>query len=480
MTQDVETSQGQLSRVLARKDVLALAFGAMIGWGWIVLTGSWIQSAGSLGAITAFLLGGLIIVLVGLTYAELASAMPQVGGEHVYSYRALGHFASFLCTWAITLGYVSVVSFEAVALPTVVEHLFPGYAVGHLWTIAGWEVKATWVAVGVIGSLLMMWINYVGVRTAALVQKVVTLLILAVGVMFITGALFQGSSDTMQPLFSVEQGVMGGIMTVIIMVPFMFVGFDVIPQAAEEINLPFREIGRVLMISVILAVFWYAFIILGTSLMLDPEALGESSLAVPDAMQAVFQAPWAGNLMILAGIAGIITSWNAFYIGGSRAIYALADSGMLPAWLGKLHPRYRTPTNAILVMGVLSAIAPFLGRPALVWLVVAGGLGIVIAYLFVSLSFVVLRRREPDMERPFKVRHGKLVGALAVLLSLGLSAMYLPGSPSALSAVEWMLFAGWMLLGLALYAWSRVRYGVAYSDRMMQRELAGGDPYSGR
>jgi len=480
MTQDATTSQGQLSRVLARKDVLALAFGAMIGWGWIVLTGSWIQSAGSLGAITAFLVGGLIIVLVGLTYAELASAMPQVGGEHVYSYRAMGHFASFLCTWAITLGYVSVVAFEAVALPTVVEHLFPNYAIGHLWTITGWEVKATWVAVGVAGSLVMMWINYIGVRTAALVQKVVTLLILAVGILFITGALFQGSTATMQPLFSVEEGVMGGIMMVIIMVPFMFVGFDVIPQAAEEINLPFREIGRVLMISVILAVFWYAFIILGTSLMLDPEALGASSLAVPDAMQAAFQAPWAGNLMILAGIAGIITSWNAFYIGGSRAIYALAHSGMLPAWLGKLHPTYRTPTNAILVMGILSAIAPFFGRPALVWLVVAGGLGIVIAYLFVSLSFVVLRRREPEMARPFKVRQGKLVGALAVLLSLGLTAMYLPGSPSALSAIEWAIFAGWMMIGLALYAWSRARYGTAYSDSMMQRELAGADPYQGR
>ena len=480
MTQDATTSQGQLTRVLARKDVLALAFGAMIGWGWIVLTGSWIQSAGSLGAITAFLIGGLIIVLVGLTYAELASAMPQVGGEHVYSYRAMGHLASFLCTWAITLGYVSVVAFEAVALPTVVEHLFPDYAVGHLWTITGWEVKATWVAVGVAGSLAMMWINYIGVRTAALVQKVVTLLILAVGILFITGALFQGSTATMQPLFSVEEGVMGGIMMVIIMVPFMFVGFDVIPQAAEEINLPFREIGRVLMISVILAVFWYAFIILGTSLMLDPEALGASSLAVPDAMQAAFQAPWAGNLMIIAGIAGIITSWNAFYIGGSRAIYALAHSGMLPAWLGKLHPTYRTPTNAILVMGILSAIAPFFGRPALVWLVVAGGLGIVIAYLFVSLSFVVLRRREPEMERPFKVRQGKLVGALAVLLSLGLTAMYLPGSPSALSAIEWAIFAGWMGIGLALYAWSRARYGTAYSDGMMQRELAGADPYLGR
>lgn len=470
----------QLTRVLARKDVLALAFGAMIGWGWIVLTGSWIQSAGSLGAIAAFILGGIAIVLVGLTYAELASAMPQVGGEHVYSYRALGHFASFFCTWAIALGYVSVVAFEAVALPTVVEHLFPGYAVGQLWTIAGWDVQATWVAVGVAGSLAMMAINYVGIRTAALVQKVVTLLILVVGVMFITGALFEGERATMEPLFNTSEGVMGGIMMVLIMVPFMFVGFDVIPQAAEEINLPFREIGRVLMISVILAVFWYALIILGTSLMLDAEALGASSLAVPDAMQAVFQAPWAGNLMVLAGIAGIITSWNAFYVGGSRAIYALAHSGMLPAFLAKLHPKHRTPTNAILLMGLLSCIAPFFGRPALVWLVVAGGLGIVIAYLFVSLSFVVLRIKEPGMARPFKVRQGMAVGVVAVLLSLGLIALYLPGSPSALAPVEWTLFLGWMGLGLVLYGWSRARYGVAFSDKMMYRELAGADPYPGR
>ncbi len=466
-------SATQLTRVLARKDVLALAFGAMIGWGWIVMTGSWIQSAGSLGAITAFILGGIAIVLVGLTYAELASAMPQVGGEHVYSYRALGHFASFFCTWAIALGYVSVVAFEAVALPTVVEHLFPGYAVGHLWTIAGWDVQATWVAVGVAGSVAMMAINYVGIRTAALVQKVVTLLILVVGIMFITGALFEGERATMEPLFNTSEGVMGGIMLVLIMVPFMFVGFDVIPQAAEEINLPFREIGRVLMISVIMAVFWYALIILGTSLMLDAEALGASSLAVPDAMQAVFRAPWAGNLMVLAGIAGIITSWNAFYVGGSRAIYALAHSGMLPAFLAKLHPKHRTPTNAILLMGILSCLAPFFGRPALVWLVVAGGLGIVIAYLFVSLSFVMLRIKAPEMERPFEVRQGMAVGVIAVLLSLGLIALYLPGSPAALAPAEWVLFLGWMGLGLVLYAWSRARYGVAFSDKMMYRELAG-------
>ncbi|KJZ14395.1 MULTISPECIES: APC family permease [Halomonas] len=463
----------QLSRVLARKDVLALAFGAMVGWGWIVLTGGFITSAGSLGAILAFVLGGMVIVLVGLTYSELASAMPQVGGEHVYSYRALGHFASFLCTWAIVLGYLSVVAFEAVALPTVVEHLFPGYAVGHLWTLAGWDVKATWVAVGVAGSVVMMAINYVGVRTAALVQKVVTLLILAVGVMFITGALFEGSSASLTPLFNTEEGVLGGITMVLIMVPFLFVGFDVIPQAAEEIDLPFREIGRVLMLSVVLAVFWYAFIVLGTALMLPKAELENSSLAVPDAMGAVFNTPWAANLMVLAGIAGILTSWNAFYVGGSRAIYALAHCGMLPAFLAKLHPRHRTPVNAILLMGALSSLAPLLGRQAMVWLVVAGGLGIVIAYLFVSISFLVLRRKEPELERPFKVSHPRLVGWLAVVLSLGLIGLYLPGSPSALSPIEWGLFAGWMGAGLGLYLWSRRRYGTAYSQRQMRRELEG-------
>src|SRR5690606_36404769 len=128
-------SGSNLVRVLARWDVIALAFGAMIGWGWIALTGQFIINAGSGGAMLAFVIGGAAIGVIGLTYAELASAMPQVGGALVYSYRALGHLPSFVCTWALVFGYVSVVAFAAVALPTVTQLVFPNYAVGHLWTI---------------------------------------------------------------------------------------------------------------------------------------------------------------------------------------------------------------------------------------------------------------------------------------------------------------------------------------------------------
>src|SRR5690625_3676080 len=109
-------SEPRLKTILGNKDVLALAFGAMIGWGWVVTAGLWITEAGSLGAIIAFLIGGLLVVLVGLTYAELTSALPLAGGELVFSYKAMGRVASFVTTWAVILGYVSVVSFVAVEI----------------------------------------------------------------------------------------------------------------------------------------------------------------------------------------------------------------------------------------------------------------------------------------------------------------------------------------------------------------------------
>ena len=155
-----------------------------------------------------------------------------------------------------------------------------------------------------------------------------------------------------------------------------------------------------------------------------------------------------------------------------EAVRSLAHAGMLPAFLAKLHPRYKTPTNAILLIGMLSTAAPLLGRKALVWFVDAGSLAIVIAYLFVALSFVVLRVREPHMPRPFKVRAGMLVGVVAVLLSVAMAAMYMPFSPSALVPVEWALFVAWMGIGLVLYVYSRRRYGVHHSAQVMARELS--------
>src|SRR5690606_29116433 len=103
----------------------------------------------------------------GLAYAELVSAMPRAGGEHNYALRALGSRPAFVTSWAIVLGYVSVVAFEAVALPETMLYLAPDMLAGRLWSVAGSDVYATWVLVGVVGAVVITWINYVGIRPAS-------------------------------------------------------------------------------------------------------------------------------------------------------------------------------------------------------------------------------------------------------------------------------------------------------------------------
>lgn len=440
-------------RVMDRPQVLALAFGAMVGWSWVALTGVWIGSAGPVGAMLAFLAGGTALAFVGLAYAELAAAMPVVGGEHAYSMRALGRTASFVCTWAILLGYASVVAFEAVALPTVLEYLLPGFSRGRLWTVAGWEVNATWVAAGAVAAAGMVAINLVGIRTAARVQLLVVLVVVASGVALVSGAGVAGNTAHLSPAFS---GGFAGALSVLVMVPFMFVGFDVIPQSAEEIDLPFRQIGSTLLLSIAVAILWYVLVIGAVGLGLSPGERSASPLPTADAAAAVLGGGWAGKLLVVGGIAGILTSWNAFLIGGSRALFALAQAGQVPAVFARLHPRYRTPVNAILLIGGLAVFAPLFGRPAMVWLVDAGGLGIVTAYAMVALSFLVLRRREPGMERPYRVKRGRAVGYLALGLSIALAALYLPWSPAALAwPQEWLIVMAWSALGYALHRLSR-------------------------
>lgn len=435
-------------RLLGRRDVLALSFGAMIGWSWVVLAGTWIVGAGSGGAIAAFVLGGITMVFIGLTYSELAAALPYAGGEHVYAQRALGPGAAFACTWAITLGYVSVCAFEAVALPTVVSTLLPGLDSLPLWSVAGWTVTAPWLAVGMLAAIVVTVLNVMGVRMAAVVQSVMVIGILLVGAVFVAGASLQASPASLSPLFA--DGV-AGFLGVLVMVPFLFVGFDVIPQAAEEIAVPRSAIGRLLVLSVILAAGWYALIVLGVSLALPAAAREGAQLATVDAMRVVWGEPGA-TALVIAGLGGIVTSWNAFVLGGSRAIYAMAKAGQLPAALGVLHPRFRTPYRAIVLIGALSMIAPLFGRPALVWLVNAGGLGIVVAYATVAAAFLVLRRREPELVRPYRVLAGPVVGGIALLLAVGLILLYLPGSPAALSwPNEWAIVLCWSALGGLLW-----------------------------
>ncbi len=435
-------------KVLGRRETLLLSFGAMIGWSWVMIAGLWVRDAGPGGAALAFVLGGFAVLVISLTYAELASAMPQAGGEHVYSLRALGYTGSFVCTWALVLGYASVVMFEAVALPTALEYLFPGVRAGYLWTVAGSDVHLSFVVIGIVAAVAITALNAAGLRFAAVVQTTVVIVMLAIGALFLFGAATRGDPARLDPAF-LDYG--RGFLGVLVMTPTLFVGFDVIPQAAEEIKLPARALGVLLVVSVTMAIAWYVFVVLGVSLSLSGDALA-LPLSTAEAAGQVWGGRWAAVALVVAGIGGIVTSWNAFIVGASRAIYAMAESGMLPRFLARLHPRTHVPVNAILLIGALSVIAPLFGRSLLVWLIDSGSFGIVIAYGLVAVSFLVLRRREPDMPRPYRAGRSAAVGWGALAAAAGIGLLFLPGSPAALIwPYEWIIVGGWTLAGLALF-----------------------------
>ena len=417
------------------------------------MTGVWLSSAGTTGTLIAFTLGGLAICLIGLTYSELASAMPRAGGEHVYTHRALGPNFSFLCTWALLFSYINVCLFEAVALPAAVEYLFPEIRVGTLWNVLGADVDIGFVIVGVAGTALVTWANYVGIKTASLAQTIVTVLIVLSGLLLISGAtLFGEPENTMH----FAEPAIGGVMVVLIMVPGMLVGFDVIPQSAEEIDLKPQKIGLLLIVSVICAVIWYVAISGAVGLAIPHSEVSQSNMATADAASNLWGGSWAGVILVLGGIGGILTSWNAFIVGASRVIFALSESGKIPKVFSKIHPKYQTPYVAILSLGILSAVATLFGRTILVWLINTGSFAVTVAFLLVAISFLVLRKKEPEMERPFRVTHPNLVGYGAVFLSLGLLSAFFPWSPSALAwPEEWSTLLIWTTLGLLILFYSK-------------------------
>ncbi len=458
--------KSEFDKVFSAWDILVIAFGAMIGWGWVVSSGGWIQTGGVVGAALGFALGGIMIFFVGLTYAELTAAMPQCGGEHVFSHRAMGPNGSFVCTWGIILGYVGVACFEACAFPTILTYLCPGFLKGYLYTVAGFDIYASWLAVAIIVAFLIMVINILGAKTAAVLQTVLTVIIGGAGILLIVASVINGSVDNLNGQMFVgptSGSMLKNVLAVAVITPFYFIGFDVIPQAAEEINVPLKKIGKMLILSVVLAVIFYALVILAVGYVLNADAISASEagtgLVTADAMAKAFKTSVMAKVIIVGGMCGIITSWNSFMIGGSRAMYSMAESYMIPPFFAKLHKKYKTPINSLFLIGILTMIAPLAGRKMMVWICDAGNFGCCLAYCMVSISFLILRKKEPNMPRPYRVPAYKFVGTMAVLMSGFMVLMYcIPGSGGNLVWQEWIMVGGWTLLGVVFYIICKKKY----------------------
>ena len=437
-----------LSQGLGRTDVIALGFGTMVGWGWIMMGASWVSGAGYLGALVAFLVGGGILLLIGLIYGELTAALPLAGGEFVFVYRAIGKRMAFLTGWIMALAYLSVAAWEGIALATALNYLLPIPRVGPLWEIAGYEVYLSWALVGMIGAAVLMILNLIGSRTAVLFQIMATMAIMAVVLILLLGGLVYGSRDNIGSVFTTGRG----FSYVLLMVPAMLIGFDVIPQSAEEMNLEKRDIGRMIVVCIIISVVWYCLLILGIGLAAPEEIRSSGIIPVADVAEYAFRSQLFSDLMIAGGVLGILTTWNGFFLGASRLIFAMGRARLIPAVFGRTMGKNHVPVMAILAVGILCIATPMLGRNALIWLVDMSALCALFTYTMVAVSFVRLRRREPELERPFKLWNNAWSGALISMIAIVYTLFYIGSTVSQgeITAAYAMLIA-WLMAGVFLY-----------------------------
>ena len=457
----------EFNKVLNPLDVLVTAFGAMIGWGWVVSTGSWLSRAGVFGTVLGFIIGGIMIFFVGLTYSELTAAMPRAGGVRVFSYKAFGPIGSYVCSWFMILSYVGVVCFEACSLPTVIQYVFPGFLQGYLYSVAGFDIYATWLAVALVLAVLITYINIRGIKAAAVLQTVLTVIIASVGIILVAASAMNGRADNLTGQLLLGEGGFSkikNVLSVAVVAPFFLFGFDVIPQVAEEINVPLKKVGRLMLLSIILAVGFYGLVVSAVGFVMNPSniasSLEQNGLVTAEAMAKAFSNETMAKVLIIGGICGIVTSWNSFLLGGSRALFSMAEAHMIPSTFGKLHEKYKTPANAILLVGAYSIISVFFGRTMLVWISDVASFACCIAYCMVAVAFIVIRKQMPDMPRPYRVKHFWSVGLIAAIMAGVMAILYLiPGSGCSFTAQEQIIAVIWVILGVFFAVASKIKYG---------------------
>lgn len=462
----IRIKKSEINKTLNALDVLMISFGAMIGWGWVISSGAWIYKSGVFGTITGFIIAGIMIYFLGLVYAELTTSMPKNGGCLLFSYKAFGEKISYICSWSMVLGYIGVVCFEACSLPTVIIYVYPNFLKGYLYTIAGFEIYASWLIIAVFAAILITYINIKGIKTATLIQNILTSAIVITGISLIISSAINGSIDNLRPQIITGKDVnsqIRNIISIFMIAPFFLFGFDTITQTAEEIDIELKKIGKILILSIILAVSFYGLIVLAIGYAMNAYeisiSLSKTGLVAADAIEKLFETQLMSKVLILGGICGIVTSWNSFLIGGSRILYSMSMFSMIPHTFSKIDTKYKTPKNAIYLIGFLSIIAPFFGREMLNWIVNCASFACCIAYCIVSVSYLIIRKKYPNMNRPFSIKRWRIVGGISIVMSTYMLVMFLiPNTGYSLCKEEIMIIIMWAFLGLSFYIYCKYKY----------------------
>jgi len=451
---EAEGEQG-LKRVLGPLNLTMLGIGAIIGTGIFVLTGTVAAQNAGPAVVLSFVLAGIASIFAALCYAEFAALVPIAGSAYTYGYATLGEFFAWVIGWDLILEYGLsattvaigwsgyVVSFLRDIGITVPPHF--AAARGTLVTLADGSQTAAWfnlpavIIVGLVTTLLV-----IGIRESANVNNVIVFIKVGVVLLFIGLTAHAIDPANWHPFIPPNTGVREhfgptGVVAGAGVVFFAYIGFDAVSTAAQEAKNPQRDMPIGIIVSLLVCTVLYIIVSA-----IATGVLPYSQLDVPDPIAKVADAAglgWISSLIKLGAIGGLSSVILVQLMGQSRIFYTMSKDGLLPPFVNKIHPKYRTPYITTIIVGIAVSIpAGFLTVREAGSLV---SIGTLLAFAIVSAGVLVLRIREPGLHRPFRTPLVWFVAPMGVLSALYLM-WYLP-------LRTWERLIIWLAIGLAAY-----------------------------
>jgi APA family basic amino acid/polyamine antiporter len=481
-------TDNSLHRALGPLNLVLLGIGCIIGTGIFVLTGTAAAQNAGPAVVLSFALAGIVSAFAALCYSEFASLVPMSGSAYTYGYATLGELFAWIIGWDLALEYavgaiaVSVgwsgymVSFLrdfGIQIPPELSaargiHLIelPAALAVALkmkvgWTVFGGELASQIQAAGtdpaslhqvtaifnlpaVIIVAIVTILLVIGIRESAGFNNLIVFLKIAVVLLFIVGAARAINPANWHPFIPPNTGKWGsfgwsGVMRGASLVFFAYIGFDAVSTAAQEAKNPRRDVPFGIIGSLLVCTVLY-ILVSGIATGVVPYRL----LDVPEPIALAADHAnlgWMARIIKLGAIAGLSSVILVMMLGQTRVFWSMSRDGLLPPFVSRVHPRFKTPWVITIVTGVVVA---FFG--AVLPVRDAGNLcniGTLLAFVIVSVGVLVLRVREPELQRKFKVPAIWFVAPLGALSAFALM-LYLP-------LMTWMRLLVWFLIGMVIY-----------------------------
>ena len=450
-------------------DATMIGMGAMIGAGIFVLTGLAAEIAGP-AAIVVFALNGVVTAFTGLSYAELAASIPKSGGGYAFVREIFDDLASFIMGWMLWFAYMIAGGLYALGFaPNFLEllHVYgvvpPPDQVGAIALPAVDAAIPLSFLLAFVAVLGLVALNAVSTAASGSAETVFTIIKVSILVVFVgfglASPMFSGAE--FQPLFPAGGGALA-ILPAMGLTFIAFEGYDLITTVTEEVKIPRENIPKAIFVSLAATVVVYLAVVAVAVGTLGADGLAEAGEAGIAAAATSFMPTGlpiiqnGGALIVFGAVFSTLTALNAVVIASSRVAFSMGREGQLLPSVGQLHHRYGTPfvailTSAVVMLGSVALPTQSAGNMS--------SLFFLLSFIIVNVAVIRLRRRRPDMYRPYEMPLYPLPPLIGIALNLVLTVVlveYLVRTdPLALG-----LSAGWILLGgVAYVVLRRIRRG---------------------